>query len=166
MTGKCSEEEALPIYRRVTLSRVLRISALMLILFGLICLVSLAVGAVFIAPGDVIEALRHALTGNGFASEEGLILFSVRLPRIFFAGIVGASLSLGGVVFQALLRNPLADPYVLGISGGSALGAIVGIVLGAGSFYPGCVVSGFWRRADYGFAGVHCGGRFPGDDAG
>ena len=61
----------------------------------------------------------------------------MRLPRILFAGIVGASLSLGGVVFQALLRNPLADPYVLGISGGSALGAIVGILLGAGSFYLG-----------------------------
>ncbi|MCK7509056.1 MAG: iron ABC transporter permease [Desulfobacterales bacterium] len=61
----------------------------------------------------------------------------MRLPRILFAGIVGASLSLGGVVFQALLRNPLADPYVLGISGGSALGAIIGIVIGASSFYLG-----------------------------
>lgn len=64
-------------------------------------------------------------------------MFSVRLPRILFAGIVGASLSLGGVVFQALLRNPLADPYILGISGGSALGAIIGIILGAGAFYLG-----------------------------
>ena len=79
-----------------------------------------------------------ALSGQVSApSEEELILFSVRLPRILFAGIVGASLSLGGVVFQALLRNPLADPYVLGISGGSALGAIIGIVLGASSFYLG-----------------------------
>jgi iron complex transport system permease protein len=61
----------------------------------------------------------------------------VRLPRIIFAGIVGASLSLGGVVFQAILRNPLADPYILGISGGSALGAIIGIVIGASFFYLG-----------------------------
>jgi iron complex transport system permease protein len=67
----------------------------------------------------------------------------VRLPRIIFAGIVGASLSLGGVIFQALLRNPLADPYVLGISGGSALGAIVGIVTGAGSFYLGIPLLAF-----------------------
>ena len=46
-------------------------------------------------------------------------------------------MSVAGVVFQALLRNPLADPYVLGISGGSALGAIAGIILGAGAFFAG-----------------------------
>ena len=61
----------------------------------------------------------------------------VRLPRILFAGVVGASLSVSGVVFQAILRNPLADPFVLGISGGSALGAIVAIVIGASAFYLG-----------------------------
>lgn len=70
-------------------------------------------------------------------------MFSVRLPRIFFAGIVGASLSIGGVVFQAMLRNPLADPYVLGISGGSALGAIAGIIIGASSFYLGIPLLAF-----------------------
>jgi iron complex transport system permease protein len=77
------------------------------------------------------------------SAREELIIFSVRLPRIIFAGIVGASLSLGGVVFQALLRNPLADPYVLGISGGSALGAIVGILIGASSFYLGVPLLAF-----------------------
>ncbi len=86
-------------------------------------------------------------------------MFSVRLPRILFAGIVGASLSLGGVVFQALLRNPLADPYVLGISGGSALGAIIGIVIGAGFLLSGRAVSGFLRRADYRFSGFYRGRR-------
>lgn len=104
----------------------------------LLSLAALCLGAIHIAPADVVGAILGALSGNASASsEEELILFSVRLPRILFAGIVGASLSLGGVVFQALLRNPLADPYVLGISGGSALGAIIGIVLGAGSFYLG-----------------------------
>lgn len=77
------------------------------------------------------------------SSRESVILFSVRLPRILFAGIVGASLSVSGVVFQALLRNPLADPYILGISGGSALGAIIGIVIGAGSFYLGVPLLAF-----------------------
>ncbi len=118
--------------------RVLRISALLLLLFAGICLASLCLGAISIAPWAVFAALVNALTGKAVAaSDESLILFSVRLPRILFAGIVGAALSLGGVVFQALLRNPLADPYVLGISGGSALGAIIGIVLGASSFYLG-----------------------------
>lgn len=109
-----------------------------------LCVVALAVGSVRIAPGDVIRALINALSGNlSLSSEEELILFSVRLPRIIFAGIVGASLALGGVVFQAILRNPLADPYILGISGGSALGAIIAIVIGASSFYLGVPLLAF-----------------------
>jgi iron complex transport system permease protein len=116
----------------------LRISGLLLLLFAGICLISLCLGAISIAPADVFAAVIHALSGNApGATGDDLILFSVRLPRIMFAGIVGASLAAGGVVFQALLRNPLADPYVLGISGGSALGAIIGIVLGASFFYLG-----------------------------
>lgn len=115
-----------------------RISVLLLLLFAAICLISLGLGAISIAPSDVVAAILSVLTGKTPAAPaDALILFSVRLPRILFAGIVGAALSLGGVVFQALLRNPLADPYVLGISGGSALGAIIGIVLGASSFYLG-----------------------------
>ena len=47
---------------------------------------------------------------------------------------MGAALSLGGLVFQALLRNPLAEPYILGISGGSAIGAIIGILMGFSGF--------------------------------
>ncbi len=56
------------------------------------------------------------------------ILLEVRLPRILLAALVGFGLSLGGVVFQAILRNPLADPFVLGLSSGSALGAVLGIL--------------------------------------
>jgi len=102
------------------------------------------VGSVHIDFSQVLRSLARALTGNfSITSQEELIVFSVRLPRIIFAGIVGAVLSLGGVIFQAILRNPLADPYVLGISGGSALGAIVGIVTGAGSFYLGVPLLAF-----------------------
>jgi len=138
LESACGTRRIRLIYRRVTLSRVLRISALLLFVFVLFCLAALSLGAIRIAPADVVGAIADTLLGNGpTPSEDALILFSVRLPRILFAGIIGASLSLGGVVFQALLRNPLADPYVLGISGGSALGAIIGIVLGAGSFYLG-----------------------------
>lgn len=115
----------------------LQISALLFLLFAGLGFAALCLGAIHIAPADVVGSIARTLSGESSASEADLILFSVRLPRILFAGIVGASLSLGGVVFQAILRNPLADPYVLGISGGSALGAIVGIVLGAGSFYLG-----------------------------
>jgi len=134
----------MPIYRRVTLSRVLQVSILMILFLLVLCLVSLSVGSVHIEISKIPGYLLRALTGNlSTSSEEELILFSVRLPRIIFAGIVGAALSLGGVIFQAILRNPLADPYILGISGGSALGAIIGIVIGAGSFYLGIPLLAF-----------------------
>jgi len=132
------------VYRRVTLSRVLQISALMLLIFVVICVVSLSLGSVHIGSIEVFKSLVGSFTGDSsLSSQEELIIFSVRLPRIIFAAIVGASLSLGGVVFQAILRNPLADPYILGISGGSALGAIIGIVIGAGSFYLGIPMLAF-----------------------
>ena len=122
----------------------LQISALMILILAAFGVVSLSLGSVRISPGHVFNYIVNALSGKlSFSSEEELILFSVRLPRIIFAGIVGASLSLGGVVFQAILRNPLADPYILGISGGSALGAIIGIVIGAGSFYMGIPLLAF-----------------------
>jgi iron complex transport system permease protein len=104
---------------------VLQINALLLLAFLVLGFISLCVGSVHIDPGQILWSLIDAVTGrHSLSSREELIVLSVRLPRIIFAGIVGAVLSLGGVVFQALLRNPLADPYVLGISGGSALGAI------------------------------------------
>jgi len=123
---------------------VLKISALFFLLFLALGLISLFVGSVHIDLIKVLGSLSNTFTGTvSLSSQEELILFSVRLPRIFFAGIVGASLSIGGVVFQAMLRNPLADPYVLGISGGSALGAIAGIVIGASSFYLGIPLLAF-----------------------
>src|SRR5664280_1625007 len=116
----------------------------MFLLFLAICLISLSVGSVHIDLINVLKSLVNAFTGTiSLSPQEELILFSVRLPRIIFAGIVGASLSLGGVIFQAILRNPLADPYILGISGGSALGAIIGILLGASSFYLGVPLLAF-----------------------
>jgi iron complex transport system permease protein len=123
---------------------VLQVSTLMLAIFLALCFISLATGSVHIGIARVFRSLSDVLTGgHSLSSQENLIVFSVRLPRIIFAGIVGASLSLGGVIFQALLRNPLADPYVLGISGGSALGAIAGILIGASSFYLGVPLLAF-----------------------
>jgi iron complex transport system permease protein len=70
------------------------------------------------------------------------IVWRIRLPRVLLAALVGATLSLGGLVFQALLRNPLAEPYILGVSGGSAVGAIIGILLGMSPF-PGVAFFAF-----------------------
>jgi iron complex transport system permease protein len=66
----------------------------------------------------------------GVKGTADLIVFKIRLPRIILAGLAGFSLSLGGVVFQALLRNPLADPFILGVSSGAAFGAVIGIIFG------------------------------------
>lgn len=64
------------------------------------------------------------------ASPEHDILFYSRLPRVLLGLIVGFALSSGGVAFQSLLRNPMADPYILGVSGGAALGSVVAVSLG------------------------------------
>ena len=78
-------------------------------------------------------------TGELSATEEA-ILWSARLPRVVFAGVVGAALAAGGAVFQAVLRNPLADPYILGVSGGAALGGT--LLLTLGSFSVGVLAVG------------------------
>ncbi len=79
--------------------------------------------------------------GEGDATLRTIVL-QIRLPRVLLAVAVGAALSVGGLVFQALLKNPLAEPYILGISGGSAIGAIVGILMGFSRF-PGVCTTAF-----------------------
>jgi iron complex transport system permease protein len=61
------------------------------------------------------------------------ILLDVRLPRVLLAALLGGALTVAGVSFQALLRNPLADPYVLGVSGGASIGGVVAVAFGVGS---------------------------------
>ena len=87
---------------------------------------SLIIGPSDLSPGVVWNVLFNE--GDlGAASD---IVLRIRLPRTILALLVGASLSVSGVVFQALLRNPLADPFVLGVSGGAALGGILALTIG------------------------------------
>lgn len=72
----------------------------------------------------------EALFDGSWKSFEETIVWQVRLPRVFLAGLVGMALASAGVVFQGVLRNPLADPYILGVSSGSALGAALVIITG------------------------------------
>ena len=74
--------------------------------------------------------LKDTVFGSSVSDQTNIILLQVRLPRLLLAALTGATLSLTGAVFQALLRNPLADPYILGISGGSALGAVIAMGFG------------------------------------
>lgn len=111
---------------------------LILILMGLLVLtsiVSLCVGSAKI-PFTKIFSLLFSHENN----MEHSILFGIRIPRIFLAIIVGGALSVAGVIFQGVFRNPLVEPYTLGISGGAALAVAVSIVLHLGIFLP---VAGF-----------------------
>ncbi|MDX9745932.1 MAG: iron chelate uptake ABC transporter family permease subunit [Syntrophales bacterium] len=118
---------------RVSPGRIVRVTLSFAVLLLLAASVALATGAGGIAFSPLAGVLRGFLPGSGITADptETSILLSIRLPRVLLAGIVGAALSSSGVIFQALLRNPLADPYILGISGGAALGAVIGISFGA-----------------------------------
>jgi len=117
--------------RPLTLRR-LFLQCLMLagILF-VVVIVALKVGAVqvslFALGRDLIRVMMHH--GGEIRSDYGLIVMDIRLPRILLGIFVGASLAVAGTAFQALLRNPLADPYVLGVSSGAALGAILALIV-------------------------------------
>jgi iron complex transport system permease protein len=90
-------------------------------------------GSERVAAGSLLPALISKLIGTAspLSREQDVIIFSLRLPRIALAIGVGAALAVAGAAFQALLRNPLADPYVLGVSGGAALGSITAIIFAA-----------------------------------
>lgn len=66
-----------------------------------------------------------------------MIILNVRLPRVIMAAIIGAGLSVSGASFQALFKNPMADPYILGVSSGAALGATIAMLLGLGTTFLG-----------------------------
>jgi iron complex transport system permease protein len=100
-------------------------------------LIALAVLAAVMAVCSMVGKERLSLgkifSGPGAAAGENIdyeIFFGVRLPRVILAAIVGAALAGAGVIFQGILRNPLADPYILGISSGAGLGAMAAVFLG------------------------------------
>ena len=86
---------------------------------------------VFIGSKEIsLSNIYDGVSGSDPGNSDYVIFFKIRLPRCILAAVVGASLALSGAVLQALLRNPLADPYILGISSGAGLGAIVAVVTG------------------------------------
>ncbi|MCR4427200.1 MAG: iron chelate uptake ABC transporter family permease subunit [Firmicutes bacterium] len=99
--------------------------------------VSAATGPAYINPGEALAIilshipLMGRLVGDGpwHDAAAEIIVMEVRLPRIALGLLVGAALSAAGACFQGLFRNPLADPYIIGVSSGSALGAALGILL-------------------------------------
>lgn len=117
--------------RPLTIQRLFGQCGILAGILFVVVVVALKAGAVevslFALVRDLIRVMiRHAGEIN---SDYGLIVMDIRLPRILLGIFVGASLSVAGTGFQALLRNPLADPYVLGVSNGAALGAILALIV-------------------------------------
>jgi len=128
----------------LTLKRIFRVSIFLLAVLAVVFLLALFAGPASLDVFPVFKGIFPFSGAHGQLSESArTILFSIRIPRIIFAGIVGASLSCSGVVFQGILRNPLADPYILGVSGGAAAGAIIAITLGLDSLPFGVTAVAF-----------------------
>lgn len=116
------------------------VSILLLIILIFSVLLTVTIGSFHISIKDVYEIIIFKIFGIG--SSENLskgpihdIVWIIRLPRIILAVVVGIGLSVCGVVMQAIVKNPLADPYILGVSSGASLGATLSIMLGVGTFF-------------------------------
>lgn len=103
---------------RLTFKKWLFINLIMALLLAVIITASLNIGP---EHASILGAIKN------LADTESIIVFKARLPRTILGALVGAALACGGTAFQSLLRNPLADPYILGVSGGAALGSVLGI---------------------------------------
>lgn len=101
------------------------------VVLGVLCALALASLAVAAAFGEYPLSLREALFNP--SSPDARIFWSLRMPRALLAALVGAALGTSGCALQGLLRNPLADPFVLGVSGGAALGATLALAVGLGT---------------------------------
>ncbi len=107
---------------------------ILLLLPAVLIFVSAAFGAADISFMTAVKAVIEQLGFGDFGLPDTvkLIIISIRLPRILLAAIAGAGLAAAGAVFQAVFQNPLAEPYLLGVSSGASLGATIAIIFGAG----------------------------------
>ena len=97
-----------------------------------VCVLGVALGTVQLSLAQVVGALTNSATASVHS-----IVVTLRLPRVVLAALVGVALGTSGATLQATLRNPLAEPYLLGVSGGAAVGAVAAMMLGASSaFWP------------------------------
>jgi iron complex transport system permease protein len=149
--------------RALTPRRLLLTCAALLGVLLLVVFFSLKFGTRSISVYDLVALLFHSATGRTdlVSSDFRLIILDIRWPRILLAMIVGASLSVAGASFQALLRNPLADPYVLGVSSGAALGSILSLIWAAQ--LPGATPFGAFAGALAATAAVYFLGRRGGE---
>lgn len=104
-----------------------------ILVFVLALIACLCLGSVSLRPAEVLAALGRGLGGSRLDPTVLTIVWELRLPRSLLALVAGAALGAAGAVFQGLFRNPLADPYILGVSSGASLGAVLAIAFGLSS---------------------------------
>lgn len=125
---------------------------IVVLLLGALVL-GVGMGTVAIDPRDTLGILGHRLLGLDLArtwtEQSEVIVMDLRLPRVLTSMLVGMALAVSGVTFQGLLRNPLADPYVLGTASGAALGAAIAVLIPVRS-----VVLGFGLLNGFAFVGA------------
>lgn len=102
------------------------------VLLLILMIVALASGRYPVAPNEIAAILWRQLTGQGGAATADNVVWQIRMPRVAVAALVGAALASAGAAYQHLFRNPLVAPDTLGVSSGAALGAVLGIFIGAG----------------------------------
>jgi iron complex transport system permease protein len=96
-------------------------------------LLHLGMGGTWLSPGEVVSELLHGISGD----RANAVVWDIRLPRSLACVLIGAMLSAVGSSFQALFRNPLADPYIVGVSSGAAVGGVTAIALGWDGLWGG-----------------------------
>src|SRR5690554_1837453 len=150
MAAAGSVTQPIPIVRRRRLARGATLAAVLTITLVVGVVLSAIAGQLPITPTEVIGSILQACgIQNGWAPVDPIIestLWVVRFPRLVMGLMVGAALAVAGAVMQAIFGNPLAEPGVVGVSSGAALGASVSIVLGL-------TVLGSWSTAAFAFAG-------------
>jgi iron complex transport system permease protein len=97
------------------------------------CLLGVGFGPVNLDFGSIIRTLLGL--PNGLENEDRTLLLELRLPRVVLGALVGAALATSGAVYQSVFRNPLADPYLLGVASGAGLGATIAITNGGGDLH-------------------------------
>lgn len=113
------------------------VSIVLGVLLPVAIVVASGIGAVSVPAGDVWEVVSARIVGRApdVAIEFERIIWDIRLPRVLLAAVVGAGLSLAGLCLQAVVRNPLADPYVLGAAGGASAAAVAVLVFGSSALF-------------------------------
>ncbi len=122
---------------RSRITAIIVLSAVLLVIAG----IAITIGSVAVPLPDVLRIILDRLPfidiKPTWPNGAGIIIADIRLPRVMLAGLAGAALSTAGATYQGLFRNPLADPYLIGVAQGASLGAVAGFVLPVSASFLG-----------------------------